>query len=127
MTKPQTTSAKLSLRKPGELSMFMYCCQLEVQHVTYKNLAAALRVSNGTIHNILQDDQGLIKEWFFHWNKAFVHIAFYCSDVDGHQKDLIVLAFPYSLNLTPADYLLFQRVKEELARICLFQGSLTKT
>jgi hypothetical protein len=47
--------------------------------------------------------------------------------VDGHNKDLIVLASPYSLNLTPADYLLFQRVREELARICLSQGSLTKT
>ncbi len=51
----------------------VYCCQREVQHVTYKNLASALRVSNGTIHNILQDDLGLIEERFFHWNNALFH------------------------------------------------------
>ncbi len=54
--------------------------QIRDQSIVYKKRwsfrsAKPMRVSNGTKRNILSDDQGHIKKWFFHWNDVPVPTA----------------------------------------------------
>jgi hypothetical protein len=83
-------------------------------------------VSNGTIHNILQEGQGLIKEWFFHWNHPPFPIANIIQMRIASNKIQLLQHPPDLLDLGPADYFLFHRAKEELADIVLTPESLKK-
>jgi hypothetical protein len=83
-------------------------------------------VSNGAKRNILWDDQGLIKELFFHWNNAPVPPADIIQTWMAVNKIQLLQHPPYLLDLAPADYFLFWRVKEKLAGIFLTPKSLNK-
>jgi histone-lysine N-methyltransferase SETMAR len=59
------------------------------------------------------------REWFFHWDNAPVHTAAVVKMWLAANNIQLLQHLPYSPDLTPADFFLFRRVKEELAGIQL--------
>jgi hypothetical protein len=94
---------------------------------TCRDLATAHGVSYGTMHNILHVELGLSKKsarWVLHWDNAPVHTAGVVKNWLAAKKIQLLPHPPYSPDLAPADFLLFRRVKEELAGLHLTQESL---
>ncbi len=67
------------------------------------------------------------RELFFHWDNTLVQTAAIVQACLAANQVQVLEHPPYSLDLAPAEYLLFWRVKEELAGICLTPESLKKT
>jgi hypothetical protein len=85
-----------------------------------------MEVSNGTKHNILLENQGLIKEWFFHWNKILVPTADIMLLRMTANKIQLLQHPPYLLDLAPEAYFNFWSVKEVLAGALLTLESFKK-
>jgi histone-lysine N-methyltransferase SETMAR len=66
------------------------------------------------------------QEWFFHWDNAPVHTAAVVKTWLAANSIQLLQHPPYSPNLTPADFFLFRRVKEELAGIRLSPETIKK-
>jgi hypothetical protein len=67
------------------------------------------------------------QEWFFHWDNAAVHTTASVKKWFADHSIQLLPHPPYSLDLAPADFFLFRRVKEELAGLSLDEDSLKKT
>jgi hypothetical protein len=82
---------------------------------TCKDITIAYGVSNGTKHNILSENQKLIKEWFFHWNKILVPTADIVPMWMTTNKIQLLQHPSYLLDLASEAYFFFWGVKEVLA------------
>ncbi len=67
------------------------------------------------------------QDWWFHWDNVTVHLAAVVQHWFS-APSIQCLEHPfYSLDLAPADFFLFKRVKEELAGQTLDKGTLKMT
>ena len=66
-------------------------------------------------------------EWFFHWDNAPVHTAAMVKEWIAVHGIQMIQHPPYSLDLAPADFFLFPKVKEQLGGITLTQQSFQPT
>jgi hypothetical protein len=73
----------------------------------------------GTKCNILCDDQGLTKEWFFQLNNALVPTTDIIRMWTVADKIQLLQHPSYLLDLAPADYFLFWMLKGELDGLTL--------
>ncbi len=108
--------------KPRELpTLLLYCCCCRHEgRPTHPcaNIALPMEMSNNkTKHNILQDYQRLIKEWFFLWDNAPVLTTNTVQTwMAANKTQLLALS----------NYFLFHRVKEELAGVGSTPDSIKK-
>jgi hypothetical protein len=64
--------------------------------------------------------------WFFHWNSAPFHTAAIVQDWLATHSVQVLRHPPYLLDLAPADFFLFRRVKDKLAGFTLDHSTLKK-
>jgi histone-lysine N-methyltransferase SETMAR len=65
-------------------------------------------------------------EWFLHWDNAPVHTAATVTDWLVARRVTMLKHPPYSLDLAPADFFLFPKVKKELASFTLTSKTFKK-
>jgi hypothetical protein len=84
--------------------------------VSIQDLARAHWTSYGTISCTLHSQLGLKGEWFLHWDNAPVHTATVILEFLAKKRIKLLSHPPYSPDLTPADYILFPKLKKEKGR-----------
>ncbi len=67
------------------------------------------------------------QEWFFHWDNAPVHTAAKVQEWIAANGVRVIEHPPYSPDLAPADFFLFQRIKAELGGMTLTSTTFKKT
>ena len=67
------------------------------------------------------------QKWFFHWDTAPVHTAAVVRDWMAAKQILLLPHPPYLLDLAPADFFLFPKIKTQLAGLTLTQETFKKT
>jgi histone-lysine N-methyltransferase SETMAR len=82
----------------------------------------------GTFMKILRKKrpQMVAGDWLFHWDNAPVHTATKVTERLAARDIKLIEHPPYSLDLAPADYFLFPRIKRQLAGLTLTQDSFKK-
>jgi hypothetical protein len=86
------------------------------RRVSIQDLARAHGTSYVTISRILHSHLGLKGEWFLHWDNAPVHTAMVILEFLAKKRIKLLSHPPYSPDLTPADYILFPKLKKEKGR-----------
>ena len=84
--------------------------------MSIQDLARAHGTSYGTISRILHSQLGLKGEWFLHWDNTPVHTAMVILEFLAKKSIKLLSHPPYSPDLTPADYILFPKLKKEKGR-----------
>jgi histone-lysine N-methyltransferase SETMAR len=69
----------------------------------------------------------LSQEWFLHWDNTLVHTAASVQNYLTAKGVQMICHLPYSLDLAPSDFILFERVKSELAGLSMTQESFQKS
>ncbi len=67
------------------------------------------------------------QEWFFHWDNAPVHTAAKVQEWMAANSVQVIEHPPYSPDLAPADFFLFEKVKKELAGMTLTRETFKMT
>ena len=103
-------------QKTADLIASVAAAVAEDRRVSIQDHARAHGTSYGTISRILHSQLGLKGEWFLHWDNAPVHTGMVIHEFLAKKSIKLLSHPPYSPDLTPADYILFPKLKKEKGR-----------